>query len=109
MTVAPDARIDDGRFDVSVFRGFSKWELIRHLFAIALGRRRYSPARLDLSVGVGPGHEREPAAGPCRRHGPRHDPGHVPDAGPERSRWSPRVVSRPRGGSSGATSGRRRM
>lgn len=43
MTVAPDARLDDGRFDVRVFRGFSKWELIRHLLAIAFGRRRYTP------------------------------------------------------------------
>lgn len=43
MTVAPDARLDDGRFDVRVFRGFSKWELLRHLVSIAFGRRRYSP------------------------------------------------------------------
>lgn len=43
MTVAPDARMDDGRFDVRVFRGFSKLELIRHLASIAFGRRRYAP------------------------------------------------------------------
>ena len=43
MTVAPDARLDDGKFDVRVFRGFSKWELIRHLASIAFGRRRYAP------------------------------------------------------------------
>ncbi|HET7168721.1 MAG TPA: diacylglycerol kinase family protein [Candidatus Limnocylindrales bacterium] len=43
MTVAPEARLDDGRFDVRVFRGFSKWELIRHLASIAFGRRRYAP------------------------------------------------------------------
>jgi YegS/Rv2252/BmrU family lipid kinase len=43
MTVAPDARVDDGRFDVTVFEHFSKWELIRHLAAIAFGRRRYVP------------------------------------------------------------------
>jgi diacylglycerol kinase (ATP) len=43
MTVAPDARLDDGRFDVRVFRGFSKWELVRHLGSIAFGRRRYAP------------------------------------------------------------------
>src|SRR5690606_27170378 len=35
MTVAPDARIDDGLFDVAVFRGFSKLELLRHLASIA--------------------------------------------------------------------------
>jgi diacylglycerol kinase (ATP) len=43
MTVAPDARLDDGQFDVQVFRGFSKWELVRHLLSIAFGRRRYAP------------------------------------------------------------------
>lgn len=43
MMVAPDARLDDGLFDVTVFRGFSKWELIRHLVGIAFARRRYSP------------------------------------------------------------------
>jgi diacylglycerol kinase (ATP) len=43
MTVAPGARLEDGRFDVRVFRGFSKWELIRHLGSIAFGRRQYSP------------------------------------------------------------------
>lgn len=43
MTVAPDARVDDGRFDVTIFEHFSKWELIRHLVAIAFGRRRYAP------------------------------------------------------------------
>jgi diacylglycerol kinase (ATP) len=43
MTVAPDAQIDDGRFDVRIFRGFSKFELIRHLASIAFGRRHYAP------------------------------------------------------------------
>jgi diacylglycerol kinase (ATP) len=43
MTVAPGARLDDGLFDVRVFRGFSKWELLRHLGSIAFGRRRYAP------------------------------------------------------------------
>jgi diacylglycerol kinase (ATP) len=43
MTVAPGARLDDGLFDVRVFRGFSKWELVRHLISIAFGRRRYAP------------------------------------------------------------------
>jgi diacylglycerol kinase (ATP) len=43
MTVAPDARIDDGCFDVRVFRGFSKFELLRHLAGIAFGRWRYAP------------------------------------------------------------------
>jgi diacylglycerol kinase (ATP) len=43
MTVAPGARLDDGLFDVRVFRRFSKWQLIRHLASIAFGRRRYAP------------------------------------------------------------------
>jgi diacylglycerol kinase (ATP) len=43
MTVAPEARVDDGRFDVTIFEHFSKWELIRHLASIAFGRRRYVP------------------------------------------------------------------
>jgi diacylglycerol kinase (ATP) len=43
MTVAPQARVDDGRFDVTIFEHFSKWELIRHLASIAFGRRRYAP------------------------------------------------------------------
>ena len=43
MTVAPDARLDDGRFDVTVFRHFSKFELLRHLASITFGRRKYSP------------------------------------------------------------------
>ncbi len=43
MTVAPDARLDDGRFDVRVFRRFSKTRLLRHLASIAFGRYRYAP------------------------------------------------------------------
>lgn len=43
MRVAPDARLDDGCFDVRVFRGFSKFELLRHLAGIAFGRYRYAP------------------------------------------------------------------
>jgi diacylglycerol kinase (ATP) len=43
MTVAPEARLDDGRFDIRVFRRFSKLELVRHLASITFGRRRYAP------------------------------------------------------------------
>ncbi|MGZ4894636.1 MAG: diacylglycerol/lipid kinase family protein, partial [Halobacteriota archaeon] len=43
MTVAPDARLNDGKFDVRIFSHFSKRELARHLASIAFGRRRYSP------------------------------------------------------------------
>jgi diacylglycerol kinase (ATP) len=43
LTVAPNARLDDGRFDVRVFRRFSKVRLLRHLVSIAFGRYRYAP------------------------------------------------------------------
>jgi diacylglycerol kinase (ATP) len=43
MTVAPGAQLDDGKFDVRVFRHFSKLDLFRHLASIAFGQRRYSP------------------------------------------------------------------
>jgi YegS/Rv2252/BmrU family lipid kinase len=43
FTFAPDARLDDGLFDVRVFDHFSKWELVRHFGSIALGRRAYAP------------------------------------------------------------------
>ena len=43
MTVAPGARLDDGQFDVRVFRRFSKPRLLRHLISIAFGRYRYAP------------------------------------------------------------------
>ena len=43
LTVAPQARLSDGLLDVVVFERFSKFELLRHLAAIAFGRRRYTP------------------------------------------------------------------
>jgi diacylglycerol kinase (ATP) len=43
MTVAPAARLDDGQFDVRVFRHYSKFELLRHLLSISFGRRQYLP------------------------------------------------------------------
>ncbi len=82
MTVAPDAKVDDGRFDVRVFRGFSKFELLRHLFAIALGRRAVRAAGVDLSVVLGAGHERPSPASSRRRQRSGVDPGRVPDADP---------------------------
>ncbi len=46
FTVAPNAALGDGLFDVRVFRRFSRVELILHLGSIAFGRRRFSP-RVD--------------------------------------------------------------
>lgn len=41
--VAPGARMSDGKLTVSIYRGFSKWELLCHFRAIANGRHRYTP------------------------------------------------------------------
>jgi diacylglycerol kinase (ATP) len=43
LTLAPEARMDDGQFDIAVYRHFSRWELTRHVLSIMAGRRRYSP------------------------------------------------------------------
>ena len=42
MPLAPDAKVDDHKFDVVVFRNFSKADFIRHLVA-ALLHRDYQP------------------------------------------------------------------
>jgi YegS/Rv2252/BmrU family lipid kinase len=39
ITVAPEARLDDGKIDVVVFEGFRRLELVRHLIAAVGGRR----------------------------------------------------------------------
>ena len=43
FTVAPGANLEDGLFDVRLFRRFSRWELFSHFRGIAFGRRAYSP------------------------------------------------------------------
>ncbi len=43
LTMAPDAQLDDGYFDVRIFTRFSKVELIRHFISIVGGRRAYNP------------------------------------------------------------------
>jgi diacylglycerol kinase (ATP) len=43
FTIAPDADLADGKFDVVVYSGFSRLELIRHFGGTAFGRRRVSP------------------------------------------------------------------
>jgi YegS/Rv2252/BmrU family lipid kinase len=54
FTVAPEARMDDGRFDIRVFERFSRLELLLHFGSIALGRRRYEPrVRTFRSARVG--------------------------------------------------------
>jgi diacylglycerol kinase (ATP) len=76
MTVAPAARLDDGLFDVRVFRGYSKWELLRYLGSIAFGRRRYAPhvsTYRSATVGVTSAHQL-----PARADS--YDLGHTPVA-----------------------------
>lgn len=51
LTVAPDARLQDGRLTVTVYRRFSKFELFRHFMAITRGRRQYSPKMESYHVG----------------------------------------------------------
>jgi diacylglycerol kinase (ATP) len=43
FNVCPGAVLDDGLFSISVYRDFSKLELLRHFWSISGGRRRYSP------------------------------------------------------------------
>lgn len=43
FTVAPNARLDDGLFNVRIFRNFSKRELLRHFWSISRRRYCYSP------------------------------------------------------------------
>jgi diacylglycerol kinase (ATP) len=43
LTLAPGARLDDGRFDVVVYGRFRHAELVRHLLGILGGRVRWSP------------------------------------------------------------------
>lgn len=38
VPLAPDAKVDDGRFEVVVFRNFSKWGFVRHVLAALLHR-----------------------------------------------------------------------
>jgi diacylglycerol kinase (ATP) len=43
FTVAPQASLEDGLFDVRIFLHYSKRELILHFASIAFGRRAYEP------------------------------------------------------------------
>ena len=103
MTVAPAARLDDGRFDVTVFSTYSKWELLRHLASISFGRRRYAPQARTYRSAEAPDHQRASAPGTRRRHRSRtharlvsHAPagiaGRRSEAGPSR-RPTPRRTS----------------
>jgi len=43
FTVAPEAIIDDGLLTVSLYRDFSKWELLRHFWSISRGQFQPNP------------------------------------------------------------------
>ena len=51
LAVAPNAKMDDGRLTVTVYRRFSKIELFRHFLSITEGRRQYSPKMESYKVG----------------------------------------------------------
>jgi diacylglycerol kinase (ATP) len=122
MTVAPEARLDDGRFDIHVFRRFSKLELLRHLASIAFGRRRYAPQVSSYrSAAV-----RISSVRPLPARADSYDLGSTPvefrtltgalrviaPAGDARSGGAdtgPKSAQAAGGGSSGSASGRRRM
>ena len=56
MELAPEARLDDGRFDVLLFEGFGPVQLLVHLVRVLLGRtddpriRRYRAATVRMSA-----------------------------------------------------------
>jgi YegS/Rv2252/BmrU family lipid kinase len=52
LTMAPDALLDDGQFDIEVFTRFGKVELFRHLLSIIGGRRAYNPKVLTRRASV---------------------------------------------------------
>ena len=117
MTVAPAARLDDGRLDVSVFRRFSKLELLRHLASIAFGRRQYQPqVRRYRSARV-----RIAGVHPLPARADMHDLGTTPVefrtrpralrvVAPDPALASARAQDQSVGaGSSGSASGRRRL
>lgn len=54
VPLAPDAKVDDNKFDVVVFRNFSKTDFIRHIIAALLGRsapskRKHNPKETGYS------------------------------------------------------------
>ena len=74
FTVAPGANLEDGLFDVRLFRRFSRWELFRHFRGIAFGGREYTPkieTHRSRTVHV-------TTASPLPARADAHDLGHTP-------------------------------
>ncbi|HET7092824.1 MAG TPA: diacylglycerol kinase family protein [Thermomicrobiales bacterium] len=74
FTVAPEADLSDGKFDVVVYSGFSRLELIRHFGGIAFGRRRASSQATTYRSAWARIEGRHPL--PC--HADAHDLGSTP-------------------------------
>ncbi len=50
VPLAPDAKVDDHRFDVIVFENISKWEFVRHILASLLGRGKARDPRTGHTI-----------------------------------------------------------
>ncbi|HEY9847047.1 MAG TPA: diacylglycerol kinase family protein, partial [Candidatus Caenarcaniphilales bacterium] len=50
--VAPDAIVDDGLLTITIYRKFSKWELVRHFWSISRGQHHYNPKIETYQVAV---------------------------------------------------------
>ncbi len=50
IPLAPDAKVNDHRFDVIIFENFSKWEFLRHMAAAFLGRGKAHDPHTGESV-----------------------------------------------------------
>lgn len=74
FTVAPAARLSDGLLTVTVYREFSKWELIRHFRSIARGKHHYSP-KLETYTAA---EVRLVSSAPMPVHVDGHPLGHTP-------------------------------
>jgi diacylglycerol kinase family enzyme len=74
FAIAPDERMDDGLFTVSVFSRYSKIQLWWHFASIAFGRRGYRPKSIAFRVAR------------LRVGGPRKLPVHL-DGSPQRNLW----------------------
>jgi diacylglycerol kinase family enzyme len=74
LTVAPDASLDDGLFDVRVFMHETKGELVRYLASVAFGRRVEDPRALTERAAT----VRITSMEPLPAHADSHDLGTTP-------------------------------
>ncbi len=50
MTVAPNAKVDDGKLDVVIRDAYGRVDLLRHIVAMARGKDSYSPRTISLQA-----------------------------------------------------------